>query len=199
MKVRKALLVVAGVLVVAVVALGVAVWQGVLSPFGIDSERTDSQVIEAVERTQEVSLLSLSIQGLASERRDREVFGQTIPGSGETVFIQYRFDAKLGVDGAGVGIRRTGPSAYTVSVPDFSFIGYDDPTFEVAVEDNGVLSWVTPDIDRVAMVNDVLDSDARDDYLDKQRTALEDQARFFYDSLITGIDPEAETTYEFAS
>jgi len=198
-KVLKTLLLVAGVLVLVVGAVAVAAWQGVLSPLGIDSESSDSQVIEAVERTQEVSLLSLSIQGITSERRTREVFGQTLPGSGETVFIQYRFAAKLGVDGAGVEVRRTGPSAYTVSVPDFSFIGYDDPTFELAVEDNGILSWTTPDIDRVEMVNDVLDDDARDDYLEAQRAALEAQTQVFYDSLITGIDPEAETTYEFAS
>ncbi len=35
--------------------------QGWLSPFGIESESHDSQVIQAIERTQEVSLLSLGI------------------------------------------------------------------------------------------------------------------------------------------
>ena len=198
-KLVKTVLLVAGVLVVVAGAVVVAAWQGLLSPFGVGSETSDSQVIQAVERTQEVSLLSLSIQGITSERRDREVFGQSIPGSGETVFIQYEFDAKLGVDGSGVDVRRTGGTTYTVSVPDFRFIGYDDPTFEVAVEDNGILSWTTPDIDQVEMVNDVLDDDARDTYLEKQRSALEDQTKVFYDSLILGIDPQAETTYEFSS
>jgi len=198
-KVLKAVLVVAGVLVLAVGALGVAVVQGWLSPFGIDVERKDSQVVTAVERTQEVSLLSLAVQGLTSEKRDREIFGQTVPGSGETVFIEYTFDAKLGLDGQQVEVRRSAANTYVVSVPDFMFIGYDEPTFEVAVEDSGVLSWVTPDVDQLDMVNDVFDGDARAQYLDDQQTALEEQAKVFYDSLITGIDPDATITYEFAS
>ena len=77
-------------------------------------------------------------------------------------------------------------------------VGYDEPTFEVAVEDNGVLSWVTPDVDQLDMVNDVFDDDARDQYLADQQTALQEQAKVFYDSLITGIDPDASITYEFA-
>lgn len=197
-KLLKTVVLVAGVLVLAVGALGVAVVQGWLSPFGIDAERKDSQVITAVERTQEVSLLSLAVEGLTSEKRDREVFGQTVPGSGETVYIEYAFDAKLGLDGERVDISSPGANRYVVSVPDFMFIGYDEPTFEVAVEDNGVLSWVTTDIDQLDMVNDVFDDDARDDYLESQQPALQEQAQVFYDSLITGIDPDATITYEFA-
>lgn len=194
----KVVLLVAGVLVLAVGAVGVAVTQGWLSPFGISAERKDSQVITAVQRTQEVSLLSLAVQGLTSEKRDREIFGQTVPGSGETVYIEYTFDAKLGLDGEQVEVRRPAANTYVVSVPDFMFIGYDEPTFEVAVEDNGVLSWVTPDVDQLDMVNDVFDGDVRDDYLESQQTALQDQTKVFYDSLITGIDPDATITYEFA-
>lgn len=194
----KASLLVVVVLVVAVGGLGVAVTQGWLSPFGIDVERKDSQVITAVERTQEVSLLSLAVQGLTSEQRDREVFGQTVPGSAETVYIEYSFDAKLGVDGEQVDISSPRANSYVVSVPDFMVVGYDEPTFEVAVEDNGVLSWVTPDVDQLDMVNDVFDDDAREQYLAEQQTALQEQAKVFYDSLISGIDPEASITYEFA-
>jgi hypothetical protein len=195
----KVVLLVAGVLVLAVGALGVAVTQGWLSLFGVNAERKDSQVITAVERTQEVSLLSLAVQGLTSEKRDREIFGQSVPGSGETVYIEYAFHAKLGFDGEQVGVRRSGTSAYVVSVPDFLVIGYDEPTFEMAVEDNGVLSWVTPDVDQLDMVNDVFDDAAQQEYLDNQKLALEEQTKVFYDSLITGIDPEASITYEFAS
>lgn len=194
----KVVLVVAGVLVLAVGGLGVAVTQGWLSPFGIDVERKDSQVIAAVERTQEVSLLSLAVQGLTSEKRDREIFGQTVPGSGETVYIEYSFDAKLGLDGEQVEITRAGANRYVVSVPDFMVIGYDEPTFEVAVEDDGVLSWVTPDVDQLDMVNDVFDYDARNAYLEDQQTALQEQAEVFYNSLIAGIDPDASISYEFA-
>ncbi len=194
----KAVLLVAGVLILAVGAFGVAVTQGWLSPFGVNAERKDSQVITAVERTQEVSLLSLAVEGLTSEKRDREIFGQSVPGSGETVYIEYAFRAKLGLDGEQVDVRRSGTSGYVVSIPDFLVIGYDEPTFEMAVEDNGVLSWVTPDVDQLDMVNDVFDDDAQQEYLDNQQSALKEQTKVFYDSLITGIDPAASITYEFA-
>lgn len=199
MKVLKTLAVLAGVLVVAVGALAVSVVQGWLSPFGIGSESKDSQVITAIERTQEVSLLSLAVQGLRSEKRDREVFGRSVPGSGETVYIEYAFDAKLGLDGAQVDVQKTGEATYVVIVPDFRFIGYDEPTFKEALADGGVLSWITPDIDQLDMVNDILDDEAQQAYLEDQRTALQDQTEVFYDSLISGIDPAAETTYEFSS
>ena len=66
---------------------------GWLSPLGIESESHDSQVIQTIERTQEVSLVSLGIQGIKEEDRSAEIFGQSIPGTGEKVFLQYNFDA----------------------------------------------------------------------------------------------------------
>jgi len=187
------------VLVLAVGGFTVAVKQGWLSPFGINSESSDSQVIQAIERTQEVSLLSLGIQGIKTERRDREFLGQSIPGSGEAVFLQYEFNAKLGIDGAEVDVTKTDENAYRISVPEFIFIGYSDPTFELAVEENGVLSWTTPDIDKLEMVNEILNDDARQTYLEEQRVLLEDQSKAFYDTLITSVDPAAKTTFEFSS
>ncbi|QZY29695.1 hypothetical protein [Nocardioides coralli] len=185
-----------------VVSLGVfsvAKSLGWLSPFGIQSETNDSQVIRAIERTQEVSLLSLGIQGITDKTESREVFGQSIPGSAETVFLQYNFDAKLGIDGAEVTVTRTGEDKYQVSVPEFIFIGYDEPTFRVAVEEDGPLSWVTPDVDKVEMVNEILNDDARDTYIESNQDLLEEQTAVFYDQLITSIAPTAETTYEFRS
>jgi hypothetical protein len=170
---------------------------GWLSPFGIDSESHDSQVVNAIERTEEVSLLSLGIQGIKSEEQSGEIFGQSIPGTGKTVFLQYNFDAKLGIDGAQVELTKTGPSAYRVSVPEFTFIGYDEPTFKVAVEDGGVLSWATPDIDKVEMVNEILDDGAQNKYIESNEDLLREQTKVFYDSLITSIDPAIKTTYEF--
>lgn len=187
------------VLTLVVGGLVVAVTQGWLSPFGVNSESKDSQVIQAINRTQEVSLLSLGIQGIKSERRDREILGKSVPGSGESVFIQYEFHAKLGIDGTQVDITKTGESAYAITVPEFIFIGYNEPTFELSVEDNGVLSAITPDIDKVAMVNEILNDDAQQKYLEDQRVLLEDQSKLFYDTLITSVDPEAKTTFTFTS
>lgn len=173
--------------------------QGWLSPLGINSESHDSQVINAIERTEEVSLLSLGVQGIREKNESAEIFGKSIPGTGETVFLQYAFDAKLGIDGAEVRVTKTGKNAYLISVPEFIFIGYDQPTFKVAVEDGGVLSWATPDIDKVEVVNEILNDDARKTYVASNEELLEEQTRFFYDSLIGSIDPALVTTYEFRS
>lgn len=199
--IRWALLVLS-LLVAFSVALGgftVAKSQGWLSPLGIESESHDSQVIQAIKRTQEVSLLSLGIQGITEEERSAEIFGKSVPGTGEKVFLQYNFDAKLGIDGVKVRVVKTGESAYLISVPAFSFIGYAEPTFKVAAEDGGVLSWATADIDKVEMVNKILDDDARQVYIDSNEEILKDQTKTFYDTLITSIDPTAVTTYEFRS
>jgi hypothetical protein len=172
---------------------------GWLSPFGIGSESHDSQVINAIERTEEVSLLSLGIQGITDENKCAEAFGECIPGSTETVFLQYNFDAKLGIDGAEVKVTKTGTNAYLISVPEFTFIGYEEPTFQVATEDGGVLDWITPDIDQVEMVNKILNDDAQAEYVASNEELLEDQTEVFYDRLITSIDPDAVTTFEFRS
>jgi hypothetical protein len=170
---------------------------GWLSPFGISSESHDTQVIRAIERTQEVSLLSLGIQGIREEGESSKIAGWSVPGTGEKVFMQYNFDAKLGIDGAEVQVARNGENGYLVSIPEFIFIGYDEPTFKVAVEDSGALSWVTPDVDKVEMVNTILNDDARATYIDSNREMLREQTEVFYDRLITSIDPSAVTKFEF--
>lgn len=183
----------------AIVAFVVARDQGWLSPIGIDSSTQDSQVIQAIERTQEVSLMSLGIQGILQKEQSSTVFGQSIPGTGERVLIVYKFTAKLGVDGEQVQVEETGENAYTVTVPDFMFIGTQEPTFEVPVEDGGILRFVTPDIDQLELVNEILSDDGKQEYIDSNVDLLQDQTRVFYDSLITSVVPNAEVTYEFAS
>jgi hypothetical protein len=185
-------------------ALGIAAFAfvthlGWSDVFGTRSESHDSQVIRAVERTQEVSLVSLGIQGITEKEKSAEVFGHSVPGTGEEVFLQYGFNAKLGVDGADVDVTKTGKSAYRITVPDFIFIGYDEPTFKVATQDSGVLSWLTADIDQVQMVNEILNDGARQTYLTTNQQLLEEQTKTFYDSLISSIDPAAHLTYEFSS
>ena len=172
---------------------------GWLSPFGLESQTHDSQVIRAIERTEEVSLLSLGVQGITEKDQSGEIFGKSIPGTGRKVFMQYDFSAKLGIDGADVEVRKTRDSTYLISVPKFIFIGYDDPSFKVAVEDDGVLSWTTPDIDKVEMVNEILNDSARAEYIDANEELLREQTEAFYDRLLTSIDPEIVTEFEFRS
>ncbi len=167
--------------------------------FGVDSSTSNSQVIQAVERTQEVSLVSLHVQGLKDEKRSRTVFGKALPGTSEKVFLQYAFDAKLGIDGSAVEVTPTGEQSYRITIPEFTFIGYEEPTFKVAVEDGSLLSWTTPDIDKVEMINEILNGEERQTYIESNAETLEDQARTFYESLLTSIDPDISTTFEFAA
>lgn len=83
-------------------------------------------------------------------------------------------------------------------MPRFGFIGYDEPTFKVAVEDGGVLSWVTGGIDKVAMINEIMSDDARDTYIETYEQDLKDQAQVFYGTLIASIDPDIKVTYQFS-
>ncbi|GAA4403045.1 hypothetical protein GCM10023168_14200 [Fodinibacter luteus] len=182
----------------AVTGFTVAKDKGLLSPFGIDSEGQDTQVIQAVTRTQEVSLLRLAVEGINQEKQDNaDLLGIDIPGTGRVTFVRYSFGAKLGIDGEDVNVTKTGESAYLVSIPEFIVIGYDKPSFETAVEDDGIISWTTPEIDKFEMVNEVFNEAAQQKYLEQHRAELKDQAEVFYSSLITSIDPAAQTTFEF--
>lgn len=170
---------------------------GWLSPFGIDTESNDSQVINAIERTQEVSLLRLGIQGIKDETQSGTIFGQEIPFSEETVYLQYEFNAKLGIDGQRVNVTKTGESSYRITVPEFTYIGISDPVIRLAVESDGALSFTTPEVDKIEMINEILDVDGRELYLTDNEDVLRDQTSVFYDGLIKSIDPAASTEYVF--
>lgn len=171
---------------------------GLLSPLGIKSETADSQVVQSIKRTEEVSLLALGIQGITSEERCSTAFGKCVPGTSDTVYLQYTFTGKLGIDGAGVEVTESGTDTYTISIPDFEFIGYSEPQFKVAVTDDGVLSFVTEDIDQAEMITKILSDEAQQKHLDDNKALLQEQAKVFYDNIILSVAPEAKITYEFA-
>jgi hypothetical protein len=186
------------VFVLAIVGFTALKNAGLLSPLGIKSETSDSQVVQTIKRTEEVSLLALGIQGIMSEERCSTAFGKCVPGTSDEVYLQYTFTGKLGIDGAEVEVTETGADAYIISVPDFDFIGYSEPTFEVAVTDDGVLSWVTEDIDQAEMITKILSDEAQEKYLDDNEDTLQEQTKVFYDNIIRSVAPEATITYEFA-
>lgn len=62
-----------------------------------------------------------------------------------------------------------------------------------------MLSWVTPDIDKLEMVNEILNDDAKKDYIISNEDILRAQTKVFYDSLIKSIDSAIVTEYEFSS
>jgi len=182
-----------------VLALGVSSAFPTLTPFSQQEESHDTQVINAVDRIEEIALVSLGIQGIAESRASSKVFGIKVPGSDRATFIQYTFKGKLGIDGADVTVTPTGENSYRITIPEFIFVGYDDPVFKLAAEDNGVLSWVTADIDSLDTVNGILDDDAQRQYLDENVDVLKEQAQTFYRSIIRSVDPLIELEFEFAN
>ena len=191
-------LVVVGLVVGGILALWAANAFPQLTPFGTETTKKDTQVINAVTRVQQVALVSLAIEGINEDRTNSQLFGIDVPGSDRVSFIRYSFDAKLGLDGKDVVITQTGEHSFEIELPAFIFIGHDDVGFEVAAESNGVLSWVTAEIDPLEIVNEVLDDDAQVQYLAKNSELLKEQAESFYRSLVVSVDPAATVTFVFA-
>lgn len=192
------------VIVLAVVSTGAAFALGGLnalalgSLFSSSTSERDSQVIQSVTRQQEVSLLSLHIEGIDRVESNGKVFGVDIPASEKTTLIQYRFDAKLGIDGSQVDIEAVGPGAYRVLIPEFVGIGFDDPVFEDPIESSNPLSWLAPPAVQTQVVNRILSDENKQEYIDQNVEALRDQAKAFYSGLIASVDPEASVVFEFA-
>lgn len=183
------------VVVTAVVMVAVKVLPG--SVFGSEFESRDSQVITAISREEQVVLLSLGIQGISEKNGKSTFLGVDVPGSDRVSLLQYGFNAKLGVEGKDVQIVENGENAYTVTVPEFIFIGHSNESFRLVAQDNGVLSFVTPEIDDVEMINTILNGDAQVQYIESNQEILRDQAKAFYAGIIHSVDPTIEVSFEF--
>ena len=196
-KVSTTLIAVVVLLSLACAALGVYAVRQSGDIYSAPVESKNTQVINAVQREEQVVLLSLGIQGLAEKSSAGEVFGVRVPWTDRTQFVQYSYKAKLGIEGKDVRVTETGEHAYTVEVPQFIFIGHTDEEFKTAVEDNGVLSWTTQPLDAASTVSGVLSADKKREDINDNRELLQDQARSFYEGIIRGVDPEAQVTLEF--
>lgn len=162
------------------------------------SSNSNSQVITAVTRTQEVALVTLSVEGIQERRTEAgQVLFLSIPNS-RASFLRYSFDAKLGFDAKDAVVAENTDGSLKITLPRFIVIGTDNQNIEVAAENNDVLSWTTPEIDKVAMVNDVFGDELHTEYLSANSELLRDQARDFYTSIVTAIDPSVELEFEFA-
>jgi hypothetical protein len=172
-----------------------------LDPFGVEKSTRNSQIIESVSRQEQVALVSLGIQGIQEEASKGTLpfLNQVVPWSERATFAQYSFKAKLGVDGEDVRIEETGEDSFLVTIPEFIFIGHDDEDFRLVTENNGALSWLTPEIDQFEMVNTILNDEAKDEYIASNEELLKDQARDFYGSIITSVDPDVKVEFSFAS
>ena len=189
------------IMLVALVLTAMAFTAGQLAPklfaLGSESESTDTRVIQAITREEQVVLLSLGIQGI-SEKTERITFlGVDVPGSERASFVQYSFNAKLGIDGRDVRIVPRGEKKYRISIPEYIFIGHSNEDFKLVAENNGALSFITPENDPVEMINNILSEDTQAEYIANNEEILREQAVMFYSGIITGIDPEISITYDF--
>lgn len=185
------------VIVVAVFLFGYA-YTARDSLFGRSAESRDTRIVTAIERQEQIVFLSTSTQGLAEEQVSSEIFGRNLPGTGRTQFLQYSYRAKLGVEGGEVSIEETGENEYLISLPEFIFIGHDNVDFKTAIENHGVLSWVTPEIDTASTITELLREGEMTEQIDLNRDLLQDQARAFYSGIIQGIDDGIEIEFEFS-
>jgi len=85
-----------------------------------------------------------------------------------------------------------------VSIPQFAFIGYDNFNSEIAAEEDGLLSWLTPAIDDREMTEQFLDDEKKQEYVIKHTDLLEEGAQAFYTDIVTAIDPSITIEFEFA-
>ena len=168
------------------------------SLFTSSSNERDSQVVQSVTRVQEVALLSLHIEGVATDEKNREILGVAVPASEKTTLIQYKFDAKLGIDGSQVKIEPTGPESYRVTIPQFIGIGFDNPVFEDALESNNALGWLAPPAIQTLMINNILSDKNKQKYITQNAAAMKEQAQVFYSGIIASVDPGITVDFEFA-
>ncbi|BCW64667.1 DUF4230 domain-containing protein [Paenarthrobacter sp. TYUT067] len=189
-------LVIAGL--VAIFASGALNALALNSLFGSNSSERDSQVQQSVTRVQEVALVSLHIEGVARHESSGEILGVVVPASEKTTLIQYKFDAKLGIDGSKVKIEPTGKDSYRVTIPEFIGIGYEDPVFEDPLESSEALSWLTPAAVQTRMITNILSDDNKQKYISQNDGALREQAQAFYSGVIASVDPKIQLEFEFA-
>lgn len=163
------------------------------------SEERDLQVVRSVRGEEQVILLTAGLTDIKEERENQTFFGLfDIPLSDRATFLRYEFDGKFGIDGKEVDIVALGDKAYRITIPEFTFLGYDDPDFSVATDSNGILSWTTPEVDKLQAIEELLTDEAVAQHIEGFRPLLEEQAVTFYERIVSSIEPEATLSFEFS-
>lgn len=169
----------------------------IADPISTEVTKDTREVIMAVERREEIVLLSTATEGLHTVQSEGKIFKWSLPRSGRTNILQYSFNTKLGIDGRGVNIREISEDQFRVTIPEFKTIGFSEPKFKTVHRSGGVLSFVTEDIDTAEAINEILNDDSRQVHIDSNRELLQDQARLFYTDLIRAIDEDVSLQFEF--
>jgi hypothetical protein len=193
------------VVFILVLIAGAAVAGLTVGKFLGASESRDTQVVRSITGEEQVILLTAGMTDVEEERADglKLAIGDfqlfTLPGTERSVLVRYEYDAKFGIEGKDVEITRTGDNSFRVIIPEFIYLGYANPDLSVASEENGALSWTTPEIDTSAVFEEILTDQAVDAHIDGFRPALEKQAEAFYTRVVAAIDPTITLEFEFTN
>lgn len=89
----------------------------------------ETQVVKAMKKQKQVSILALSITDIYSQSQVSKVAGVQIPLSKKTSYLQGTFDAKLGFDGKDVKIKKikSKEQSFQITIPKFIVIGVNNP------------------------------------------------------------------------
>ncbi|WP_454111755.1 hypothetical protein [Microbacterium aurum] len=167
------------------------------------TESRDTQVIRSIRGEEQVVLLTAGMTDVKQERGDglKLAIGDiqlfTLPGTERSILVRYEYDAKFGIEGKDVEIVQTGDNSYRITIPEFIYLGYTDPDLSVADEENGILSWTTPEIDTSEIFEELLSSQVVSEHIDGFRSVLEEQAKTFYTKIVTAIDPAITAEFQF--
>ncbi|WP_404442523.1 hypothetical protein LG315_07735 [Microbacterium marinum] len=168
------------------------------------SESRDTQVIRSITGEEQVVLLTAGMTDVQEERADGldialgdwNLF--TLPGSDRSLLVRYEYDAKFGIEGKDVQISQTADNAYRITIPEFIYLGYANPDLSIANEENGILSWTTPEIDTTEVIEELLSEQAVAQHIDGFRPVLEEQAETFYTRIVEAIDPSITVEFEYS-
>lgn len=198
---RRVLWSVLAVFLVVLISAGATIYlaKPFASPVEIETTSSDSRIITAIEKQEQIVLMSASVQGISTQRVEGTIWEWTVPGTSRTQFLQYSYRAKLGIEGEDVSVEADGADRFIIHIPEFIFIGHSDEKFETVMEKNGALSFATTDIDPAKTITKILDAEAKTEEINANRDLLEEQAIAFYTGIITAIDPNVKLDFQFSN
>ena len=160
-------------------------------------EVNETQTITYLEKDKEIALVTLGIAEIIDETHSQIIFGFEVPWSNKQVFMKASYTAKLGIDGNEVEITQIGENEYQIYIPKFIFIGYADPAFEHVVDNNGVLSFTTENIDQAGMITNMFSPENQEKYIEQYLPLLKESAEEFYNNLVPSFAEGVKLTFVY--
>jgi hypothetical protein len=197
MKINKNwMIIIVAILAIAVVVLLIINFSG-CSISGTTVETNETQTITYLEKNKEIALVTLGVTDILDQTTSKKLFGKKVAFSDKKTFMKATFEAKLGIDGKDVKVTEIGEKEFEINIPKFVFIGYSNPKFEHIADNNGVLSFLTEDIDQAELINKMLDEKGQEKYISQYTSLLKESAEEFYNNLIPSFDKGVKLSFKY--